>query len=460
MTDFADFRNKANVLFINLDQQRHDYLGYAGASWVQTPNIDRIAARGRVFRNCYSTSPVCAPARIGLASGLRPHRLGSMDNGSFLPAGTPTYYQQLRDHGYRVGCVGKLDLAKPDHFNGLHGDRPCTYAWGFTDPHECEGKMHAGQHAEAVGPYTRYLAEKGLLERFHQDYRDRFGGTTPDRWYRDSVLPAEDFEDTYIGRHAASWLRQAPTDYPWHYFVTFVGPHDPFDPPSCYADRYRHAEMPTPISSDLSQKPERIRRRAKDWTPEQIVGMQRQYCAAITAIDDAVGEILDALEASGQADRTYIVFSADHGEMLCDHSQLTKHTPYEGAWRIPLIAAGPGIAPGTCDELVELIDINPTICDLAGVPSLQRIDARSFAPILRGETDRHRDHVAIRMQGFDAIRQGQWKYATTANDSAELYHLGDDPDECHNLIDQQPEKARALQGLLHATLLQGGVTVG
>jgi len=218
--------------------------------------------------------------------------------------------------------------------------------------------------------------------------------------------------------------------------------------------------MPPPISSDLNTKPERVRRRARQWTPEQVLGMQRQYCAAITVIDDAVGEIIAALEESGQADRTYIIFSADHGEMLCDHGQLTKHVPYEGAWHIPLIAAGPGIRPGTCDELVELIDIGPSICDLAGVPPVQRIDAQSFAPILRDETDTHRDFVAVRMEGFDAIRQGPWKFAHTINDSDELYNLDDDPEEWHNLIDQCPDKARALGGYMRAMLMEGGVTRG
>jgi choline-sulfatase len=147
----------ANQLFIMCDQLRHDWLGYRGASHVRTPNIDRIAARGRVFTQTCTNSPVCAPARIGLATGMRPHLMGALDNHAFLPLSRPTYYQRLRDHGCQVGCVGKLDLGKPDGYNWREGKRPLTYAWGFTHPLECEGKMHAGRGNPPNGPYTSWL---------------------------------------------------------------------------------------------------------------------------------------------------------------------------------------------------------------------------------------------------------------------------------------------------------------
>ena len=130
----AAAHKQPNILFITCDQLRHDWLGYAGVQHVRTPNIDRIAAMGTYFTQAVTNSPVCAPARIGLATGLRPHRVGSLDNHSFLPLSRETYYQRLRNHGYQVSCVGKLDLAKPDGYNGRDGRRPLTYAWGFTDP--------------------------------------------------------------------------------------------------------------------------------------------------------------------------------------------------------------------------------------------------------------------------------------------------------------------------------------
>src|SRR5210317_1006655 len=160
--------NKPNILFIMADQLRADYLSCDGATWVDTPNIDSIAAKGTLFKHCYTNSPVCAPARIALATGMRPHRVGALDNMSFLPAGERTYYQRVRDQEYYVGCSGKLDLAKPDSYNGPLGARPCTFGFGFTHPIEIEGKYHAGPREEPHGPFTAYLKEKGLFEQFKE----------------------------------------------------------------------------------------------------------------------------------------------------------------------------------------------------------------------------------------------------------------------------------------------------
>ena len=195
-------QDRPNILFIMDDQHRWDYLGSMGADFVRTPNLDKLARRGVRFTQCTTNSPVCAAARIGLASGLQPCRLGALGNGFFLPRSATTYYQRLRDHGYYVGCVGKLDLAKPDHYNGRDGDRPQTYMWGFTHPVECEGKGHAGQSKTPRGPYNHYLKEKGLLDAFVDDYdrRRREGGQH--RVCHDSVLPTEAFEDVYIGRRS------------------------------------------------------------------------------------------------------------------------------------------------------------------------------------------------------------------------------------------------------------------
>jgi choline-sulfatase len=121
--------SRPNLLFIMADQYRHDFLGCAGADWVQTPNLDALAARGVRVTQCCSNAPICVPARIGLATGLQPERIGAVDNDAYLPHTVLTYYQRLRDHGYRVGCVGKLDLAKPDPYNGRYGDRPCVYSY-------------------------------------------------------------------------------------------------------------------------------------------------------------------------------------------------------------------------------------------------------------------------------------------------------------------------------------------
>lgn len=446
-----------NVLFIMDDQHRFDYLGCAGADYVHTPNIDRLAARGVRFTHCCTNAPICAPARIGLATGLQPARIGALDNSSYLPQSAPTYYQRLRDHGYRVGCVGKLDLAKPAHYNGRFGDRPCVYGWGFTHPEECEGKQHAGSSPTPLGPYTYYLQERGLLRQFHEDYRARARADSLIGASHDSVLPTDAFEDAYIGRRAVEWLERIPDDFPWHLFVSFVGPHNPFDPPTEYADRYRQADMPPAILDPMDGKPSWLKRRQIATEPEGVAVTRRQYCAAIEAVDDQLGLLLDALERRGMLENTYIVFSSDHGEMLGDHGLYTKHVAYEPSLRVPLIVAGPGIGEGrVSDALIELIDLNPTICALAGLPAQEHIDARSFAPILRGESATHRGEVVSAEINYRCIRTDRYKFILNYNDLPELYDLKEDPRELENIAQAHPDLVRTLASRLQQRFLEGG----
>jgi len=446
---------RPNILFIMADQWRYDYLGCAGADFIRTPNLDRIAERGVRFSNCFTTSPVCAPARISLATGLHPHRLGALSNAAFLPISTPTYYQRLRDHGYRVGCVGKLDLAKPDSYNGRFGDRPCAFGWGFTHPEEVEGKMHAGSSDTPRGPYGFHLQEKGRYKAFHEDYKDRSSKGWIVGVSHDSVLPTEDFADIYIGRRATEWIRNIPDDFPWHYFVSFVGPHDPFDPPTEYADQYRDAEMPPPIQGNAEGKPEWQTKRNRSATPEDVLLARRQYCASSTAIDDQVGEMLDALEERGQLDNTYLVFSSDHGEMLGDHGFFTKTFAYEASLHVPLLVAGPGIEGGrVSDTVVELHDINPTICEMASVAPQENIDARSFLPVARGEVAEHRPNAISSQRHWRCIRTKTHKYVENINDVSELYDLENDPEERHNIASEDRETASQLARTLHARMME------
>ena len=148
-------------------------------------------------------------------------------------------------------------------------------------------------------------------------------------------------------------------------------------------------------------------------------------------------------------DNTYVIFSSDHGEMLGDHGLYTKSVPYEASVHVPLIVAGPGIKGGQgSDALVELIDLNPTICDLAGVPPVEDIDARSIAPVLRGETEDHRTETVSGIRNFRLIRTHQYKLVQNINDISQLYDLVADPKEENNIADEKPEVVRELASRL------------
>jgi choline-sulfatase len=427
---------RPNFLFIMDDQHRFDYLGCAGADYVATPHTDRLAELGVRFDQAFTTCPLCAPARIALTSGLNPTRLGALDNHAFFPLRVPTFFQRLRNHGYQVGMAGKHDLAKHDYHRGRWGDRPVNFALGFTHPHETLGKMEAGIVDRPFCPYTHWLDDNGLFQSFHQDYRLRREAGWISKVSHDSVLPTEAFHDVYLGNRAVEWIENVSGEFPWLFFVGFVGPHDPFDPPQEYAERYRDTEMPDPIASAVDGKPSWQRLRRREMEPEEIALTRRQYCASIEAIDHQVGLMLDALEKRNMMDHTYVVFCSDHGEMLGDHSMYTKGVPYEASTRVPLIVAGPGIGGGqVSDSLIELSDINPTICELAGLAPHEHLDARSFHGVLFDASEKHRDDVMSIMRNWRMIRTERFKFVDNYNDLAELYDLQEDPHELINIAE-------------------------
>ena len=424
--------DRPNILFLHTDQHRFDYLGCAGADFLNTPNLDRIAARGIRFTNCFTNSPLCSPARIGLATGMQPVRVGSLANDSFVPPDMTTYYMRLRDAGYRVGAVGKLDLAKPDGFNGRYGDRPCVYQWGFTHPEEIEGKCHSLNSPEPQGPYGFWLQEQGLWDAYQEHRKQNWQG--PKRWITPCDLPTETFLDSYQGQRAVNWIENIGERFPWHLFVSFSGPHVPHDPPREFADRYEGKTMPPAVP--IPEWDDRPSPPARQRDPEFIQQCRRMYCAYIELIDHWIGRILDALEQRGWLENTYIFFSSDHGEMLGDLGRYAKQYPYEPSLHVPLLAAGPGIPAGkTSDALVELIDLNPTICELAGLHRQPRIDARSFCATLGDPAKAHRDDAVSAIRHWDCIRTERYKLVRNWNGANELYDLEADPFEERNIYD-------------------------
>ena len=259
----------------------------------------------------------------------------------------------------------------------------------------------------------------------------------------------------YIGRRAAEWIATIPDDFPWHYFVSFVGPHDPFDAPKEYADRYRTASMPAPIPSLTSGKSTAYSSRQSKMDPDEIEETRRMYCAAVELIDDQIGLILEALDNRNMLENTVIVFTSDHGEMLGDHGLYSKSFGYEQSIRVPLLIAGPNIPRGrTSEGLVELIDINPTICEASGLPRQEGIDAISLLPLLRGETETHRDDAYSALAGFRSMRTDAHKLIENYNDWSELYDLVNDPWETTNLSGESSAIESELRDRMHKRLTE------
>jgi arylsulfatase len=453
-------KNQLNILMIMADQFRFRTLDGMG-DHIPVPNIKRIMDRGITFDRASCTCPLCTPSRASLATGKYPGRCGVPIHDAILPPEQKTYYQMLRDAGYRVGVAGKTDLHKKDRYCGVKGNLPSIYHYGFTEAYETEGKMNCARiildengQKKLMGPYQKYLNDKGLLETLRDYYRD-YMRKKPRYFAGPSPLPDDDFQDNFIGRAACSWLSEVEKDRePWHYLVSFAGPHNPWDPPKADYDCFQNTEFPEAVRDDLNGKPEWIKERAKEQTAgmdrDKEQNMKRCYAGSVHVIDRWVGEILDILEERGLADNTAVIFCADHGELLGDHGLVEKSAMYESALRVPLIIHLPGMtSASTCSALVELMDLAPTCLDLAGVKyNPDEMDAKSMLPLLKEGGCKENPFKPVQISELHnclMIFDGRYKWIRNWNDRDELYDLTADPEERKNIFTERPDVIESLK---------------
>jgi arylsulfatase len=429
---------KPNILFIMCDQLRADALGCTG-NWVKTPNVDRIASDGVRFSNCVTNSPVCIPARVSMATGRYPHNTGVWDNCPYeLPEGTPTWMAAIRAAGYRTSLFGKTALHRrgPD----LRKVEHVLKSYGLDDVDEIRGPRAS---VDTICHMTARWDSLGLLKAFRKDIQERVGKNKT--LVRPSPLPLAEYYDVYVGQRAKNYLRNYKRPEPWFCWVSFAGPHEPWDTPEPYASMYRADDMPEPIKRprvrDHGPKGELDQKFAE--SPGRIDNareLRASYAGKVTLIDDQIGEILKEIETRGESDRTIILFTSDHGEMNGDYDLIHKSNFLNPAVRIPLIVSAPemkgsSLAGKIIDSPVELFDAGPTLSDFAEAKINYARFARSLAPILQDPNTEQRQFAisefALELMYLDR----DWKLML--NRDSEPYRLFDvkkDPHEMEDLI--------------------------
>ena len=424
-----------NILLLMTDQQRWDAMGCSG-DWVETPNLDRIASEGVQFTNCVTTSPVCIPTRLSLATGLYPHNTGVWNNMNHtMPAETPTWMQAMRDAGYRTSLFGKTHLHP--HGGDLREREGLMNAYGLDDVDEIGGPRAS---ASTLSHMTAMWEEKGVWEAYRADYRERF--STKPYLVRPSTLELEDYADVYVGQQAKQYLQDYDRQEPWCCWVSFGGPHEPWDTPEPYASMYDPAEMPEAVPRpSAGERPrghlDRLMNRMNPAFEQGEIGRLRaDYAGNVTLIDDQIGEILDAIAARGELENTVIVHTSDHGEMNGDYGLIYKSNFLNGAVRIPLLVRTPDSTNAgiRCESPVEWIDIGPTFVELAGGELAHRQFGKSLCPVLTDPEGTHRDFAISEIQGEIMLLNQEWKAAL--NTDGEVYLLFDvrnDPNETNNL---------------------------
>lgn len=429
---------RPNILFLMADQFRADAMSCSG-SWARTPNLDRIAAMGIRYANCITTSPICCPARVSLASGLYPHTTGLWTNkGYTMPTAWRTWMAAIRDQGYRTSLFGKTHLHRHGEDQDLRHAEGTLHAYGLDDVDETTGP-HAASKTNCR--MTDLWKEKGLLDPFREDIKFRNWGrglsTHP------SPLGSAYHYDTYVGEAGADYLRGYDRDQPWFCWISFAGPHEPWDAPAEYRDRFSPADMPKAKARIRSEYPrphggldehitaydanyERISKIKR--TPEHVAQMRASYAGKVALIDDRIGEILEVLEARGELDNTIIAFTSDHGEMNGDHDLVYKSCFLDGAARIPFLLSTPamrknGLAGSVCNAPTELIDLGPTLLGLAGGACDYEQFGVDLAPTLTDPTRWHRQSAICEFEGEVMILTEHWKAAI--NQAGQLYLLLD-----------------------------------
>ncbi len=364
---------KPNVLFLMTDQQRADAMSCSSNdSWVKTPHLDRIAAEGIRFSNCTTTTPICIPARVTLATGLYPHNTHVWNNLQYtLPASSQTWMRELKKMGYRTSIFGKTHLHP--HRGDLRDREHLLHAWGLDDVDEIGGPRAS---TTVMSHMTARWEEKGLLEAYRTDYADRFA--TKPHVVRPSTLPLEEYADVYVGQQAKQYLAAYDRNEPWFCWVTFGGPHEPWDAPEPYASMYDPTRMPAPHPRPPEPNADRrpqgwldqfMARRTPTFEDGDQAAMRANYAGNVTLIDDQIGEILTIIEQRGELENTIIAFTSDHGEMNGDWDLIYKRNFLDGSARVPLLFRSPQtLTDGNkvVDTPVENIDLGPTVVELAG----------------------------------------------------------------------------------------------
>jgi arylsulfatase len=462
---------KPNVLLIMTDQQRWDAMGCSGG-WVNTPNMDRIASQGIRFANCVTNSPICIPARLSLATGLYPHNTGVWQNMRHtLSPEANTWMQAIREAGYRTSLFGKTHLHP--HGGDLRDREHLMHAYGLDDVNEIGGPRAS---ARCRSHMTDMWEQKGLWAAYREDFDSRFANKA--HVVRPSVLPLEAYADVYVGQEARTYLQDYHRDQPWFCWVSFGGPHEPWDTPEPYAHAYRPQDMPDPIGRpvDRQERPRgdldiRLADRHVVFEPGEERTLRADYAGNITLIDDQIGQILEVIESRGELDQTVIALVSDHGEMNGDYGLIYKGNFLNGAVRVPLLVRTPDTvnsnrAGSVCDSPVEWMDIGPTLVDLVGGTLDYQQFGQSLCPTLADGSMPHRSEAISEYAGEVMLLNRQWKAALNSDGAVYLlFDVLEDPQETNNLagISEFAEVETALRlrilERVMAAQLTGGINI-
>ena len=427
-----------NILLITCDYQSGEDGPSLGSPFLDMPGLDRLCRNGVVCERHYSTAPICMPERYSWVSGQYPHTHGQWSNmgGRWLPEGTPILMEELVKAGYYTLGIGKM------HFS------PWDRMAGFSRRIIADCKANYEGDGRKQDDYARFLEKRGFSR---MDYLGIQYDTDPPFVF-DSPLPDDCHIDHYVGTQMREVIENGELDGkgPWFSWMSFNGPHNPWDPPKKYSEPYMKMDLPQPRMSPggMEAKPvadtsarygytrgladhiDRYPDKA-DWA---IKKLRAGHYGNLTLIDRQVEGVLNALEQKGQLDSTIVIWSADHGSNLGDHGRFHKGSLYDRSVRVPFVVHCPDrYKPRRTKALCAGVDLATTLLSLANAPVPETMEGTDMTPLFTGEKDNIKDKVIIELGGNVGIITDRWKLSCHADGERELYDIETDPDDLNNL---------------------------
>jgi choline-sulfatase len=414
---------RRHILLVIADQLAAEALPAYGDPATIAPHLTELARCGTVFERALCASPLCVPSRGALMTGLLPSRTGAIDNAGELPASVPTFAHRLRLLGYRTVLTGKMHFVGADQLHGFE-ERPMTDVYPAGLDWVPDWRLADDERLPWYHDLSSVLRAGPVRATLQQDF---------------------DTEVAFRARRAIVDSARDPSR-PLLLVASFTHPHDPYEVAARYWDRYDGVSIPPPRHPDPPDPPDVSTGRLRtmldaDRTPvtaEQVAAARRGYRAAISLVDDHVGTLLATLDEQGLREDTVVVVTSDHGDMLGERGLWYKMAPFEPSIRVPLIVAGRGVCAARVAEPVSLLDLAPTLVELAGGAADADLDGRSLAGALQGVPLPPRD-VAVEYLA-EGVRspqvllvRGSLKLIRTHGEPDVLYDLDDDPDERRDL---------------------------
>lgn len=434
-----------NIVFILSDDHRYDFMGFTGkVPFLETPNMDKMAREGAHIQNAFVSTSLCSPSRASILSGQYAHKHKVVDNQSLIPKGTVFFPEYLQQAGYQTAFIGKWHMGE-HHF----GRRPGFDFWA----------SFRGQ-----GKYFNPVINVNDQEKA----------------FTDSAYVTDVLTD-----YAIEFISNRKTEKPFFLYLSHKGVHADFKPAPRHLGKYENEEVAYPLSMfppgherstvtdqvyNYDDLPNWVKAQRHSWHGVdymyhgqiQFEDFYKRYCETLLSVDESIGTVMNYLEKEGLMDNTIVIYMGDNGFSFGEHGLIDKRQAYEESMRVPMLAMGAGIPRGSkVAEVIQNIDVGPTIMDFAGVDTKPHMDGASFKKLLEQEKIPWKDTVYYeyfwerpfpQTPTVHAVRTSKYKYIRYHGvwDINELYDIENDPQEMNNLIrnDNYKEVAKSLRKAL------------